>query len=603
MLKRIHSFHIPVMGLAFTIDSPIKIAKYGITSVVSLGDDVLIEDMRKYYSSKYALKFEPIIKYEEDYRARRITAYLDMLHEIVEEQFKNLKKSGFEHESELVKYLQLLPEYSPIKSAYETLQHTTDNDTINTLKEYILSAIEPGNIDVNIMAKVDGMTQDKHGNDMPPEYSIASSALRGFAKSKLNASLIISAGFNPRLYSYICNFKDFFPDENGAISKRITLKVSDFRSARIQGQFLAKKGIFVSEFRIESGLNCGGHAFPTEGFLLGPILEEFKNNKEKLAQDLFEICAKVWKEKQLPAHHIPKLDISVQGGIGTAKEQQFLLDYYKMDSIGWGTPFLLVPEVTNVDPQTLQSLSVAKPEQLFLSEASPLGVPFNNFKLSASEVQRKRRIASGRPGSPCLKKYLLSNTNYSKAPICTASRQFLHHSIKELEQKHLSQEEYQSAYDSLTAKECLCEDLAAPAYINAGIKTIIEPTTAVCPGPNLAFFSGIFTLKQMVDHIYGRTDLLNTDKRPNLFVNELKLYIDYLKKEVEKVLINHSLKPNSYFTTFINNLQEGIQYYKNLIPKIKLETAEYLQRMQEDIIALETRLSEIQLPSPMVVVA
>jgi len=31
-----HSFHVPVMGIAFTIDTPIKIAKYGISSVISL---------------------------------------------------------------------------------------------------------------------------------------------------------------------------------------------------------------------------------------------------------------------------------------------------------------------------------------------------------------------------------------------------------------------------------------------------------------------------------------------------------------------------------------------------------------------------------------
>ena len=44
--KNPHSFHVPVMGLAFTIDSPIKIAKYGISSVISIVDDILIEKMK-----------------------------------------------------------------------------------------------------------------------------------------------------------------------------------------------------------------------------------------------------------------------------------------------------------------------------------------------------------------------------------------------------------------------------------------------------------------------------------------------------------------------------------------------------------------------------
>lgn len=50
--------------------------------------------------------------------------------------------------------------------------------------------------------------------------------------------------------------------------KKVVIKVSDYRSALIQGKYLAKKGIWVSEFRIESGLNCGGHAFATDGYLL-----------------------------------------------------------------------------------------------------------------------------------------------------------------------------------------------------------------------------------------------------------------------------------------------------------------------------------------------
>ena len=39
--KNKHTFHIPVMGTGFTIDTPIKVAKYGISSVVSLVDDII----------------------------------------------------------------------------------------------------------------------------------------------------------------------------------------------------------------------------------------------------------------------------------------------------------------------------------------------------------------------------------------------------------------------------------------------------------------------------------------------------------------------------------------------------------------------------------
>ena len=99
-------------------------------------------------------------------------------------------------------------------------------------------------------------------------------------KVTLNSSVVLSAGMNTKLYSYFESFSDFFPDENGKLKKKIILKVSDFRSALIQGKFLAKKGLWVSEYRIESGLNCGGHAFATDGYLIGPILEEFKTSRK-----------------------------------------------------------------------------------------------------------------------------------------------------------------------------------------------------------------------------------------------------------------------------------------------------------------------------------
>ncbi|MDZ7615176.1 MAG: hypothetical protein U5K51_16885 [Flavobacteriaceae bacterium] len=41
-----------------------------------------------------------------------------------------------------------------------------------------------------------------------------------------------------------------------------------------------------------------------------------------------------------------QLKSTVQGGVGTAEEHEFLLTHYQADSVGWGTPFLLVPEAT-----------------------------------------------------------------------------------------------------------------------------------------------------------------------------------------------------------------------------------------------------------------
>lgn len=55
-----HKFHIPVMGLAYTIDSPIKVARFGISSVISIVEDRLIEMMRSHYYPTIGMEYQPI---------------------------------------------------------------------------------------------------------------------------------------------------------------------------------------------------------------------------------------------------------------------------------------------------------------------------------------------------------------------------------------------------------------------------------------------------------------------------------------------------------------------------------------------------------------
>jgi hypothetical protein len=162
----------------------------------------------------------------------------------------------------------------------------------------------------------------------------------------------------------------------------------------IQGKYLAKKGIWVSEFRIESGLNCGGHAFATDGYLMGPILEEFKVNKEELIDTLFEIYnAALQKKINRKFIYPPEMIFSAQGGIGTYEEDVFLHQYYNLESTGWGTPFLLVPEATTVDENTLKLLSSAKEKDVVLSKNSPLGVRFHYLKRTSYENEKVERIS------------------------------------------------------------------------------------------------------------------------------------------------------------------------------------------------------------------
>lgn len=587
-----HTFHIPVMGLGYTIDTPVKVARFGISSVVSIIQDVLVEQMREFYCKKAGEEYIHIPIDDIDHRAKRVTAYLDLIQNIVDKQVEELKNQPFEEANDIVKYFRLLPDSSPVKQLY--LEMTKLSGEAKELCQIELrSKIIAGAIDVNIMTKIDNQNYSKKNELLPMEYSDALSAFRGFANSSLSSSIVFSAGLNPRLFAYLESFKDFFPDADGNIKKKIILKVSDYRSALIQGKFLAKKGVWISEFRIESGLNCGGHAFPTEGYLLGPILEEFKNKKEELTSELLTICNRGLEEKKyktLP----PKTEIriSVQGGIGTAQEDVFLREYYNVEATGWGSPFLLVPEATNVDDKTLQLLANAKKEDYFLSHASPLGIPFNNFRKSSSEDQRKTRIEKLRAGSPCYKKYLSFNTEFTEKPICTSSREYQNLKLKELTNLNLPKAQFERRFDEITEKDCLCEGLSSTVLLKNNIPDHhrLEAVT-ICPGPNLAYFSKTFSLEEMVDHVYGRLNALNALNRSHMFINELKMYIDYLKAEVDKNFNSLTDKQTKYFSSFKSNLLQGIEYYRQLIPNMANEAEDFKNKMADEIETMKNNLT------------
>lgn len=554
------------MGLAFTIDTPIRAGKFGINSVVSIVEEVLVEQMRKFHCERTGRVFEPIDLKEEDARARRITAYLNLLNHILSDEMIKLKESSFRVGSELHRYFKLLADHHPLKLKYLQMLNAIDNEK-KSLQDELISLLKPGRIDANIMAKADRFKYDENGNGEPDENSQALASLRGFARSLVEGALILSAGYNPRLYNYLTEFSDFYPNKDGHIRKTIVLKVSDFRSAMTQGKLLAKKGIWVSEFRIESGLNCGGHAFATDGLLMGPILEEFKQNRNLLIDELQQLCKKYWSEngKAIP-DNMPELHITAQGGIANAEEHSFLLENYNLSSIGWGSPFLLVPEVTRVDEKTLTKLSQAKHEDYYLSNASPFGIPINNFKGSDSLKQRDERIEKGRSGSPCYKKELASNTEFTKEPICTASREYQSLKLKQLQNSNLSEEELAYQTKLVIEKECLCEGLAASIIDTCEVPAEHKlNAVAICPGPNLAWFTGVYSLDEMVDNIYGRRRLQNSVRRPHVFINELKLYINYYND-----FMNNKWNPipAKKKISYLENLKAGIAYYHEILPEL-----------------------------------
>jgi hypothetical protein len=562
MVQNQHLFHIPVMGTGHSIDSPIRVAHLGIDSVISVVDDLLCEKIRKYYSEEFNLPYNNIPRSAVDGRAERISAYLNSVADIVSQKFEDVKQAALFCNSEKDRYFRLLPDSNPLKKSYDFIASLADKDVRQQYIDDLTERMTPGSIDVNIMAKVDALKLDNDDKPLSSEFSDASAALRGFAMSKLSSNVVLSAGFNPRLYGYLSEFKDFYRDKSGQVKKAIILKVSDFRSALIQGKYLAKKGLEVAEFRIESGLNCGGHAFASDGLLLPILLQEFREKKEQL-QETFRPMIKSFYESQgwdYPENDeaVGKARITVQGGIGTNGELRRLTEDFEMDATGWGSPFLLVPEATCVDEFTSGVLADAGLDEVYLSNVSPLGVPFNNVRGTGSEIHKKEMIEKGKPGSKCPKGFLVSNTEFTENPICTASAQYQILKINQINDSDLPLDKKEKEKNSVMDKTCLCTNLGTGSLIRLGIMKPTYGRQAICPGPNIAWFNRSYSLDEMVDHIYGRIESLVPEERPHMFAKELEMYVDYMETLMEQIDLDSPEMRK--MVKMRKNLDEGMEF-------------------------------------------
>ncbi|MBD3615026.1 MAG: hypothetical protein HUJ22_00535 [Gracilimonas sp.] len=589
-----HSFSIPVMGTGHSIDSPIRVAPYGINSVISIVDDLLVERIRKHYSNLLELPYKNIPRKAEDGRARRITAYLDLVQEIVQQKFEEIKSQPFFEQNEKAKYFGMLPDGSELKQMYYQLMEMVAGTEQQKLAYQLTNEMQPGSIDVNIMAKVDGFSYTNSGQPMTSEFSDGSAALRGYANSKVSSSLILSAGFNPRLYNYLSEFEDFYRDVKGNIKKKIILKVSDFRSALIQGKYLAKKGLEIFEYRIESGLNCGGHAFASDGYLLPALLKEFKEKREMLSTAIQPLIESFYNENREGGFksdweiNVPRL--TVQGGIGTDGEAKRLLEDFEMDATGWGSPFLMVPEATTVDEPTMKLLQDAKEEDLYLSGVSPLGVPFNNVRNTGSEKWHKERIEKGKPGSPCPKGFLESNTEFTENPICTASTQYQLLKINQINESDIPDEKKKEQREKVLDKACLCDHLGNGALISLGILKEHRAPQAICPGPNIAWFNRKYSLQEMTDHIYGRSNSLVPPERPHMFAKEMIMYVDYFEELIQQ---SEDLEADlKMLTRFKNNLEAGMDYCMEIAGSDAYQN-ENLSSISETISRQKPRLQQL----------
>jgi hypothetical protein len=161
---------------------------------------------------------------------------------------------------------------------------------------------------------------------------------------------------------------------------------------------------------------------------------------------------------------------------------------------------------------------------------------------------------------------LAFNTEFTKEPICTASKKYQKLKLEQLQSLQLPQQEYEKQVQKVLDKECLCVGLSNSAAINYQ-QTFVKKLEAVtiCPGPNIANFSKVVSLQTMTDHIYGRENIMENKSRPHMFIAELNLYMNYLHEQLaESPSPEQDVKKKKYITSFCNNLREGINYYRNL---------------------------------------
>ena len=109
---------------------------------------------------------------------------------------------------------------------------------------------------------------------------------------------------------------------------------------------------------------------------------------------------------------------------------------------------------------------------------------------------------------------------------------------------------YQYALNKITEKTCTCVGLGTSALLAYNLDTKVEGEgVSVCPGPNMAYYSKIMSLKNITDHIYGRDNMISRTDRPNMFINELNIYVDFLKNKFEEAVYG------------MDRLLSGRQYY------------------------------------------
>lgn len=198
------------------------------------------------------------------------------------------------------------------------------------------------------------------------------------------------------------------------------------------------------------------------------------------------------------------------------------------------------------------------------------------------------------------KKFLALSKEYDPQGICTASKKYQDIKLDDLEKvkNTLSINAFENAKIKITEKSCLCVGLANASYLENDIKIKGQAQgVVICPGPNMAYFDQEVSLSDMLHHIYGNKSVLRTNNRPNLFVKELKMYVDYFRNEIETVSGEISTNQLKKWKTFKSNLLEGIEYYQTLLSS-GIYFKNDFENIKKQFDSLRLELTEISIPQP-----
>jgi hypothetical protein len=142
--------------------------------------------------------------------------------------------------------------------------------------------------------------------------------------------------------------------------------------------------------------------------------------------------------------------------------------------------------------------------------------------------------------------------------------------------------------------------LANASYLENDIKIKGQAQgVIICPGPNMAYFDQEVSLSKMVRHIYGNENVLQNTHRPNMFIKELIMYVDYLKNEILDISNEITAAQIKKLNAFKSNLLDGICYYEelflnaNYFEKSKITIQNMLHFYKTEIIAIKIPVLEL----------